>query len=155
MFSTQTVTTSPLTTELVTTPGRLPGRVVPRMVHAPVTRPVVSAQAPLVTYSRRLKSPSGHFNVTVAVPLRDIATLNRLTPGTSPLEAGTVCPGGVGTVCPGDAGTVCPGGTIGLGSCANESGFVGLFRGPQPMLVARIAAASTALMVCEATNISK
>src|SRR5688572_33268871 len=97
------------------------------MVHAPVTRPVASAQAPLVTYSWRLKSPFGHFNVTVAVPLCDIATLNRWTPGAPPSEAGTVCPGGVGTMCAGVVvGTICTGDPIGLGSCANELGFAGL-----------------------------
>lgn len=81
---------SPLTTGLVITPGRVPGRVVPRMVHRPVTRLVVLAHSPPVTYSWRLKSPFGHVNIAVAVPLRDIATSNWWTPGAPAFEAGTV-----------------------------------------------------------------
>jgi hypothetical protein len=86
--------------------------------------------------------------VTVAVPLCDIATSNRLTPGAPPFEAGTVC-AGVDTICRGGGGTV---GTSGSGSRANELGFAGV--PTQLMLDARIAAASPALTVTEAIDLS-
>src|SRR6185436_12001426 len=103
------MTASPLTTGLVITPGSVPGRVEPRMVHSPVTRAVVFAHSPLVTYSWRLKSPFGHVKVTVAVPLRDIATSNRSTPGTPAFEADTV-----------PDRTVFGLGSFGLGSCTTR-----------------------------------
>jgi len=73
-LTTQTVFVSPLLTGIVTVTGGFPTRDAPRILHAPIKRLVVSAQAPPVRYSWRLKSASGHLNVIVAVPLRVIVT---------------------------------------------------------------------------------
>jgi hypothetical protein len=132
-LSTQMVFRSPPVTRLVTTPGRLPGRVLPTIAHAPATRLVMSAQAPLVTYSWRLKSALGQFSATVAVPLRDIVTSDRWTPTSPLLAAGTMFVVGTGL-----------GGLEGAGM--SGCGAVGLLCCSQPMLVA-ITAMSKAIVV--------